>query len=133
MTIDDQQQEDKLAAKICSHLDKSATALDDKTMDALSLARQNALAATVVDRPTGKTRGQFMGWASALAAVSVLYVGVLWLNKVNQDASFLQDDFSLVLISEDLDMLEEDIEFYHWLEWQYPDKLVDVEDPDSRT
>lgn len=127
----DSYEEKQLAAKICAHLDEGTEALDPKTVDALALARHNALTATDVDHSKRKNSSRFLGMAGALATLTMVCLGIIWSFNVDRGANFLQDDFTLVLVNEDLDILEEDIEFYLWLESQYPDTLL--EDSDSHT
>ena len=107
-------------------LDLQAAELDDNTVNRLDTIRRQALQQA---RPRAEpTNTEQYGWygrrsrwvyGSALAA-SVLLAALLL--AINNDKPMLQPPseqsggFAIALMNEDFELLEEDIEFYLWLE-----------------
>lgn len=91
--------------------DESVEAVDFATRSRLTQARQAALAE--LDRP----RIRVAQWLPAAAAATVAAIAVaVWMpQERNADATVAAaDDFELLTLGEDLDMLGEDVEFYAW-------------------
>ena len=91
--------------------DESVEAVDFSTRSRLTQARQAALAE--LDRP----RVRVAHWLPAAAAATVAAIAVaVWMpQERTTDASVAAaDDFELLTLGEDLDMLGEDVEFYAW-------------------
>ena len=91
--------------------DESVEAVDFATRSRLTQARQAALAE--LDRP----RLRVAPWLPAAAAATVAAIAVaVWVpQERSTDASVAAaDDFELLTLGEDLDMLGEDVEFYAW-------------------
>jgi len=99
--------------------DESAAALDAATRSRLTRARHRAL--EELAPATGR------GWRSALlpagavAAAAVLAWLVVWQMPPATEAGLQAtsvDDLEILLAEEDLEMLDEEIDFYGWLEEQ---------------
>ena len=91
--------------------DESVEAVDFATRSRLTQARHAALAE--LDRP----RLRVAPWlpAAAAAAVAAIAVAVWVPQEQGTEATVaVVDDFELLTLGEDLDMLAEDIEFYAW-------------------
>jgi len=105
---DDRQDIEKRARTL---FDESVEAVDFATRSRLTQARQAALA------ELEKPRIRVAPWlpAAAAAAVAVIAVAVWVPQERNTDAAAASaDDFELLTLGEDLDMLGEDVEFYAW-------------------
>lgn len=108
---------DRIGERARAAFDASVDGLDAATRSRLTQARHAALAE--LERP----RPRLAGWlpAAALAASAVVAVG-LWVQlgapgqppEGSGVASFVGEDLELLTAGEDLDMLDEDIEFYAW-------------------
>ena len=91
--------------------DESVEAVDFATRSRLTQARHAALAE--LERP----RLRVAPWlpAAAAAAVAAIAVAVWMPQDGNVETSVASvDDFELLTLGEDLDMLGEDVEFYAW-------------------
>ena len=97
--------------------DASVTAVDAATRSRLTQARYRALAELRSRRSFWRTALAPVGAAAALAVVAWL---VVWQTPptagVVQEASL--GDLEILLGEEDLEMLDEELEFYGWLEEQ---------------
>jgi hypothetical protein len=98
--------------------DDSVAALDAATRSRLTQARHRALGEAKV----GRTRG--WRWslvpAGTLAAMALVVWFTVWEAPPATDAvaSAPLDDLEILLGDEDLEMLDEELEFYGWLEEQ---------------
>jgi hypothetical protein len=91
--------------------DESVEGVDFATRSRLTQARHAALAE--LERP----RFRLAPWLPAAAAATVAAIAVaVWLpQEQNPEAAVAAvDDFEMLTLGEDLDMLGEDIEFYAW-------------------
>jgi hypothetical protein len=93
--------------------DESVEAVDFATRSRLTQARHAALAE--LERP----RLRVATWLPAAAAAAVAAIAVaLWIPQergAGMEAAVASvDDFELLTLGEDLDMLGEDVEFYAW-------------------
>jgi Protein of unknown function (DUF3619) len=113
-------QKNDLADDIKRQLDTEADHLDPSITHRLDAARRQALAsATEQENPTGWWK---MAYAPALAAGLAIAVFMGVINNTadttqpEMAANPLQSDFEVVLTNEDFELMEEDLEFYLWLE-----------------
>ena len=95
--------------------DASIDAVDMRTRSRLTQARHAALdAAAGGRRPFAGVRLTF--WAPALGAVAALVVGIaLWTSRPSADVSGFED-LELVASNEQMDLLQDDPEFYDWVD-----------------
>jgi hypothetical protein len=95
----------------------SVAALDAETRSKLTQARYRALEEQVSGRDRG-WRSSLVP-AGAVAATSLVAWLVLWQQPTTPDVQQAQlGDLEILLGEEDLEMLEEELEFYGWLEEQ---------------
>ena len=107
---------DRIGERARAAFDASVQRLDAATQSRLTQARHAALAE--LERP----RARLAGWLPAAALAGAAAVAVaLWLQpgapgptEGSGLASFVGEDLELLTAGEDLDMLDEDIEFYAW-------------------
>jgi hypothetical protein len=99
--------------------DDSVAGLDAATRSRLNQARQKALAEAV------PARAQGWRWplvpVGTLAAAALVALLVVWQGPPTTDTGLQATslgDLEILLAEEDLEMLDEDIEFYGWLEEQ---------------
>ncbi|HZF28630.1 MAG TPA: hypothetical protein VE907_05915 [Gammaproteobacteria bacterium] len=107
--------------------DDSVGALDAATRSRLTQARYRALQELAAGR-----RSAWLGWlrlptsplapAGALAAVALAALLLVWRAELLPSEAILEGppvaDLDILLGDEDLEMLDEDLEFYAWLEEQ---------------
>jgi len=95
--------------------DASVDSVDMRVRSRLTQARHAALdAAAGGRRPFAGMRVTF--WAPALGAVAALAVGVaLWTNHRTAEVSGFED-LELVASNEPMDLLQDDPEFYDWVD-----------------
>jgi len=108
---------DRIGGRARAAFDASVNRLDAATQSRLTRARHAALAE--LERP----RPRLGGWlpVAALAGAAIVAVA-LWLQpgapgqppEAPGLASFAGEDLELLTAGDDLDMLDEDIEFYAW-------------------
>lgn len=106
---------DRFVARARAVFDEGVRGIDGNTLSRLTQARHAAVA------QLGKPAIWRSAWmpAGALAAAAVLAV-VLWMPASQGPATpallavTATDDFELLATSDDLDLLDEDIEFYAW-------------------
>lgn len=101
--------------------DRSAAELDAATRSRLTQARYRALE----ELPSGGTRRRRQSWlvpAGAVAAAALVAVLLFLPNNPATDPGLQQavalGDLEILLGEEDLEMYDEEIEFYAWLEAQ---------------
>lgn len=105
-----------------SELDLQASKIDINSEQRLNAARRCAIeAARQGNRESfSVNRWWSRSFLSPMLAVSMLVLVAIFLNsnEDNTEAKFsqLQDDFNMVLTNNDFDILQEDIEFYVWME-----------------
>lgn len=91
--------------------EQGVDSVDLATRSRLTQARQAALA------ELRKPRLRIAPWLPATAAAAAVAVAVMtWMPQERPGAAAVAsvDDFELLTLGEDLDMLDEDIEFYAW-------------------
>lgn len=97
--------------------DASVTAVDAATLSQLTQARYRAL-----DALPSRRRGWRMALAPVGAAAAVVLAAWLVVWQVPPTPGVVQDaslsDLEILLGEEDLEMLDEELEFYGWLEEQ---------------
>ena len=97
--------------------DASVTAVDAATRSRLTQARYRAL-----DELRSRPSAWRMALAPAAAAATLAVVGWLVVWQAPPNAGVVQDaslgDLEILLGEEDLEMLDEELEFYGWLEEQ---------------
>ncbi len=105
--------EEALVNKFRESFQQRVDAIDDETMAELDCIRQRAVEAAGTNARLRVVRSAY---AVALAA-SVLVVAVLF-NSVTSPESLIHpdSDFEMVVVNNDFELLEEDPEFYQWLE-----------------
>jgi hypothetical protein len=97
--------------------DDSVAALDAATRSKLTQARYRALE----ERASARDRGLKSSWlpAGTVAATALVAWLVLWQQPPAPDVQQTQlGDLEILLGEEDLEMLDEELEFYGWLEEQ---------------
>lgn len=108
--------DDRFAARARAVFDEGVERIDGRVRSRLTQARYAAVA------ELGRPVAWRSAWlpAAAVAAVSVLAVA-LWLQPgapgdapATPSVAALADDFELLAAGEDLDLLQEDLEFYAW-------------------
>jgi hypothetical protein len=112
-------EERELARRAKEAFDRSTAALDAATRSRLTQARHRAL--QELERGTRRDWRWSLAPAgvlatAALAAWLLLWQGPAAIDSRSQMAAF--GDLDILLGEEDLEMLDEDIEFYAWLEEQ---------------
>ncbi len=122
--------EKELTKKVSSVLDQEAEALPAHIQVRLNVARNAAL-----NFKQDKSSREFFGflsnnsWAvgvTAFAAMFVVVVAVVFNSSSSlDDSSQLVDELNLVVVNEDLPLLQEDLEFYVWLQEQDVSDLDD--------
>lgn len=108
---------DRFESRVRAVFDEGVERIDGSMRSRLTQARFAAVA------ELGKPALWRSGWvpAGAVTAVAVLALG-LWLQPggvgetppATPMAAALTDDFELLVVGEDLDLLGEDLEFYAW-------------------
>jgi len=109
---------DRFESRVRAVFDEGVGRIDGHTRSRLTQARFAAVA------ELGKPTLWRSGWmpAGAVAAVAALAVA-LWLQPggvgeappATSGVTALADDFELLVVGEDLDLLNEDLEFYAWV------------------
>jgi hypothetical protein len=119
------EQDSQLEARSRELFAESVTHLDAATLSRLTRARHAALSAAA------KPRARLVRfWAPAAGVAAALLVAVaLWSNlprqaamPVSADNQPALEDIDIVASNEELDLLDDDIEFYRWAE-QAPESL----------
>ena len=107
----------QLVEKITDALDKSSE-LDKHDLDKLAQARQQALAA-IPQNNRRATRNKTMYWLGGAVAAGLTAI-VLWVvPPINQRVPAPElAELEWLLESEDLHMLEDELQFYDWVESQ---------------
>lgn len=95
--------------------DESVEGVDYATRSRLNQARQAALA------ELGRPRRRLAAWLPAAAVATVAAAAVMlqmsqvgWTPRDTGGTPVVAEDFELLTLGEDLDMLDEDAEFYAW-------------------
>lgn len=95
--------------------DASVDSVDMRTRSRLTQARHAALAAATGGRHPF-TRARLFFWAPAFGAAAALIVGVaLWMGHPAAEVSGFED-LELVASNEPMDLLQDDPEFYDWVD-----------------
>jgi hypothetical protein len=119
------EKDDRLLARSRELFAESVANLDAATLSRLTRARHAALSAAVTPRVR-----LVRFWAPAASAAAALLVAVvLWTNQrpytavpAGADNQSALEDIDIVASNEELDLLDEDIEFYRWAE-QAPEAI----------
>lgn len=112
-----QSDDDKLTKQLKQQLDDSTARLPPETLAALDAARHEAL----LQAPR-KTTAPALNWRFVPAIAASVVVVMLWFTvDISRDTPSVvefagHESFDESLITEDFEMLEQELEFYLWLE-----------------
>ncbi len=111
--------DDNISHQVRQNLEQQASELDQQTVDALDTIRQQVLQ-EAQQKNQKQDSWNYWAYGSAVAA-SVLLVTLFISTDINDnkpaiEPASLQTGFDIALTNEDFELLEEDIEFYLWLE-----------------
>jgi hypothetical protein len=119
MSDRDRREQSELERRAKEAFDESVAGIDAATRSRLTQARYRAL--QELERGTRPIWVRSLAPAGALAAVALAAVVLLWRAEPGADGGLQTAplaDLELLLGEEELEMLDEEIEFYAWLEEQ---------------
>jgi len=103
-----------LRTKVNQHLDQQAADIDDELQTQFALARRRALDA-IPEKPAGYYRWKPV-WLTGAITAAFLLLAVFWLMPSRQSPGEDLDSLIVLTSGDDIEMLENDPEFYVWLE-----------------